>query len=128
MQVAYGNVSVKDPAFDKMSARPPRRGRRVSPARRQRALLEALESRWLLATNPIVTENQLPGTPQSTWDVSGAGDSTLQGFATDISTNAGGTVSFKVTDTSKAPYRIDIYRMGYYQGNGARLVTSIPST
>src|SRR5947209_10102057 len=99
MQVAYGNVSLKDPAFDKMSARPPRRGRRVSPARRQRALLEALECRRLLATNPIVTENQLPGTPESTWDFSGVGDTTLLGFSTDISTNVGGTVSFKITDT-----------------------------
>ena len=32
------------------------------------------------------------------------------------------------TTTAKAPYHIDIYRMGYYQGNGARLVTTIPSS
>src|SRR6202011_5008499 len=35
--------------------------------------------------NAIEAENCLPGTPQTTWDVSGAGDSTIQGFTTDIS-------------------------------------------
>ncbi|HEY7090888.1 MAG TPA: N,N-dimethylformamidase beta subunit family domain-containing protein, partial [Tepidisphaeraceae bacterium] len=91
-------------------------------------LAEQLEGRFLLAVNPIVVENQLPGTPQGVWDVTGAGDATIQGFATDISINQGQTVSFKINDTAVAPYHIDIYRMGYYQGNGARLVTTIPSS
>ncbi len=95
---------------------------------RPRLSLEFLEDRTLLSTNPIVTENQLPGTPQSTWDINGAGDTTLQGYATNISVNVGQTVSFKITDTSLKPYHIDIYRMGYYQGNGARLITTIPSS
>ena len=71
----------------------------------------------------VVCENQQPGAPQAQWDVVGTGDSTLQGFATDISVNAGSTVRFKVKSTASA-YRVDIYRLGYYQGNGARLVTS----
>ena len=41
-------------------------------------------------TNPIVLENQLTGNPQSEWDVTGSGDPTIQGFATDISVNKGG--------------------------------------
>jgi hypothetical protein len=92
---------------------------------RMRALLrlEDLEDR-IVPTNAIVTENQLPGTPQSTWDISGSGDPTIQGFTTDISYNAGSTVQFKIS-TPSTHYRLDIYRMGYYQGNGARLVTSI---
>src|SRR5262245_13691607 len=89
--------------------------------------LETLEDR-LVPANAIVTENQLPGTPQSTWEVSGSGDSTIQGFATDIGVNHGQTVSFKINDSANKPYHIDIYRTGYYQGNGARLVTTIPST
>src|SRR5207249_11871533 len=40
----------------------------------------------------------------------------------------GQTISFTVNDTAQAPYHIDIYRMGYYQGNGARLVATIDST
>ena len=86
-----------------------------------------LEDRVVPSVNPIVTENQLPGTPQSVWDIVGAGDATNQGFATDISVNVGQTVSFKINDTAAAPYHIDIYRMGYYGGMGARLEASITS-
>jgi hypothetical protein len=64
------------------------------------------------------------GNPPSQWDVSGAGDPTIQGFPTDISVNKGGTISFKI-NTNAAAYTIDIYRMGYYNGNGASLITSI---
>ena len=74
--------------------------------------------------NEIVTENLQPGNPPSEWDVSGAGDSSIQGFATDISVDQGGTVNFKI-DTESTDYRIDIYRLGWYQGNGARLVDTI---
>src|SRR5207302_1845858 len=35
---------------------------------------------------------------------------------------------FKITDTTLALYHIDIYRMGYYGGMGARKVTTIPSS
>src|SRR6266568_5432069 len=76
--------------------------------------------------NAIEAENCLAGTPQTTWDLPNqdAGDPSIQGFATEIGVNQGNTVSFKVNSTASA-YHIDIYRMGYYQGNGARLVTSI---
>jgi hypothetical protein len=77
------------------------------------------------AQNPIVTENALAGTPKSTWDVSGAGDQTIQGFATDISVNKGQTVHFKIETSPAASYTITIYRIGYYQGNGARLIASL---
>jgi hypothetical protein len=79
------------------------------------------------AQNAIVTENQLPGTPQSQWDLSGTSSTTLQGFATDISVNHGSTINFKI-QSGTANWRIDIYRLGYYQGNGARLITTINKT
>src|SRR3712207_3295536 len=68
--------------------------------------------------NEVVAENCKPGSPQSEWDVQGAGSGSIQGFATDISVNQGQTVQFKV-DTNSPDYRLDIYRMGYYQGDGA---------
>src|ERR1700741_544631 len=77
------------------------------------------------AQNPIVTENALAGTPKSTWDVSGAGDLSIQGFATDISVNKGQTIHFKIETSPAANYTITIYRLGYYQGNGARLIASL---
>src|SRR3954466_5813562 len=100
------------------------------PARRRagvRLAIEALEGRILMATNPIVAENLLPGNPASDWDISGAGDSTLQGFSTDISVDQGQTVSFKINYTSNASYHIDVYRLGYYGGLGARKVATIAS-
>jgi hypothetical protein len=74
--------------------------------------------------NPIVCENQLAGSPSSQWNVSGAGSSSLQGFTTDISVNVGGVVRFKV-DTTAATFNMDIYRMGYYGGMGARRVAQV---
>ena len=80
------------------------------------------------APNKIVTENQNAGTPKSVWAIHGSianqGDSQIEGFATQISTNAGQTVSFKI-DTASSGYTLDIYRLGYYGGNGARLVTTM---
>jgi hypothetical protein len=66
-------------------------------------------------TNPIVLENRKPGTPESVWQINTGDDSTLiQGFTTAISTNVGGTVSFKIDNlTSSANYHVDIYRLGY---------------
>ena len=80
------------------------------------------------APNKIVSENLNAGTPKSVWAIHGSianqGDSQIEGFATQISTNAGQTVSFKI-DTASSGYTLDIYRLGYYGGNGARLVTTM---
>src|SRR4030095_7003707 len=61
--------------------------------------------------NPIVCENALPGNPYTEWDISGAGNPNIQGFATDISVNKGETVRFKIK-TDAAAYRLDIYPNG----------------
>ena len=90
--------------------------------------LELLENRTLLSNNAIVTENLLPGNAASQWDISGSGDASLQGFATDISVDHGQTINFKINDTAAVPYHIDIYRMGYYGGMGARLEASISAS
>ena len=52
------------------------------------------------------------------------GQPSIQGFATDISVDQGSTVAFKV-DTPASNYRLDIYRMGWYGGAGARLVATV---
>ncbi|WP_245319776.1 DUF4082 domain-containing protein [Bradyrhizobium sp. LMTR 3] len=79
------------------------------------------------STNPIVLENQKQGTPQSVWDIDGAGSSNIEGFATDISVDNGNRIDFKI-NTDSSNYRIEIYRLGYYGGMGARLVTTIQHT
>ncbi len=75
-------------------------------------------------TNPVACENTKPGNPATEWDVSGAGSTSIQGYATNISVDQGATISFKV-DTNSTNYRIDIYRMGYYGGQGARQVATV---
>jgi hypothetical protein len=72
--------------------------------------------------NPIACENLAPG--DTGWDIIGSGDASIQGFSTNASVNAGETVSFKV-NTDALTYRLDIYRMGYYGGSGARKVATI---
>ncbi|MFF4842965.1 DUF4082 domain-containing protein [Streptomyces collinus] len=62
-------------------------------------------------------ENSKPGSPKSDWFSPNAyGD--IKGFSTKESVQAGDTVQFKVQ--SKTPYRIEIYRLGWYGGDGAR--------
>ena len=75
-------------------------------------------------TNPVACENTKVGNPASEWDISGSGSDAIQGFATDISVDQGQTVSFKV-DTPATRYHLDIYRMGYYGGSGARKVATV---
>ncbi|WP_426244008.1 DUF4082 domain-containing protein [Nocardioides sp. LHG3406-4] len=77
--------------------------------------------------SPVACENTKPGSPESEWGITGAGSSSIQGFATDISVDQGGTVGFKV-DTVATSYRLDIYRMGYYAGAGARKVATVLPT
>ncbi|MDB5567130.1 N,N-dimethylformamidase beta subunit family domain-containing protein, partial [Caballeronia mineralivorans] len=80
------------------------------------------------APNKIVSENLNVGAPKSAWAIHGSianqGDSQIEGFATQISANEGQTISFKI-DTALSGYTLDIYRLGYYGGNGARLVTTM---
>ncbi len=75
--------------------------------------------------NAIVCENSKPGTPRDEWEIFRDGDENIQGFATQMSVNAGSSISFKIDTTYD--YRIDILRLGYYGNNGARRVaTNIP--
>ncbi|MDE2261577.1 MAG: hypothetical protein KGL45_03550, partial [Gammaproteobacteria bacterium] len=73
--------------------------------------------------NPIEAENCLPGSDPSVWRVQGSGDATIQGFARQMSVNAGQTVSFKI-NTAASSYTIAIFRLGYYGGLGARQIAT----
>ncbi|WP_433361650.1 DUF4082 domain-containing protein [Streptosporangium sp. CA-115845] len=75
-------------------------------------------------TSVICLENNLPGNPSSEWDVPGGGSPDIQGYVTNMSVNKGETAQFKV-NTQATAYRVDIYRIGYYGGMGARKVTTV---
>ena len=74
--------------------------------------------------NPIQAENSLPGT--SGWDAfaSVAQQDAISGFASKTSVNHGDSIDFYVTTTAPS-VTIDIFRTGWYQGIGARLVQSL---
>ncbi|HEY3083257.1 MAG TPA: N,N-dimethylformamidase beta subunit family domain-containing protein, partial [Chloroflexota bacterium] len=78
-------------------------------------------------TQPIVCENSKVGNPSSEWDVGLVDGSALRGFSTDISVAPGGTIRFKITTSANA-YRIDVYRIGYYAGLGARKIGTVPNS
>lgn len=101
---------------------------RLSPTPRTAAprVAAAVGDDCSTAPNPIVCENALPGSPRSQWDIPtrDAGDGTIAGFATQMSVNLGEQIDFKIR-TNAADYAVEIYRLGYYQGLGARLVTTV---
>jgi hypothetical protein len=74
-------------------------------------------------TNEIVCENAKPGADPETWQINQWGDPSIQGFATSMSVNKGQTISFKV-DSDTPNFTIDILRLGYYGGDGARLIAN----
>src|SRR5437868_7639972 len=76
--------------------------------------------------NPIQQENSLSGTPG--WDdfTASSQQDALSGFASKTSVNHGDSIDFYVTTTAPS-FTIDVYRTGYYQGIGARLVQSLGS-
>ncbi len=86
----------------------------------------APDAAWATCASPaneIEAENCRPGNPPADWEIGGAGDPELQGFSTDISVDQGRPIDFKI-DSSSTAYRIEIFRMGYYGGLGARRIAT----
>jgi len=72
-------------------------------------------------SNPIVCENSKTGSPMSDWYSPNAyGD--IKGFSTKESVQAGDTVQFKIQ--SPVSYHVEIYRLGWYGGDGAREIST----
>ena len=74
------------------------------------------------ANNRIVTENALPGTDE--WSDIGWNDPPkLNAYAGATSVNAGNPISIYV-NTAGSSITWRLYRLGYYQNHGARLITT----
>jgi len=76
--------------------------------------------------NPIQIENSNPGTPGWNDFSSVLQDDAISGYGSKISVNHGDSIDFYVTTTAPS-FTIDIFRTGYYQGIGARKMTSLGS-
>jgi hypothetical protein len=79
--------------------------------------------------NPIINENMNGGT--GAWNIYNQGnlsdDINLQiaGYASASSVNRGGSINFHVRTTPPQAFRIEIYRLGYYNGAGGRHMRTI---
>jgi hypothetical protein len=81
----------------------------------------AFAATWASAANPIQTENAKAGT--SAWLLANPSQSReIEGYASLTSVNRGGSISLFVNTASPSSYTIDVYRLGWYGGAGARQV------
>ena len=72
--------------------------------------------------NAIYSENQNPGT--TNWQIPQVGQSDIAGYAAATSVNKSGSLAIKVSLAQAGQYTIDVYRLGYYGGQGGRLILS----
>jgi hypothetical protein len=84
----------------------------------------------LAVDNPIVVENQQAGT--EAWQIglpgyTRANDSNnqIRGYASATSINKGESIGLYITVNPVQTYNIDVYRIGWYQGKGGRLMQHI---
>ena len=82
--------------------------------------------------SPIPEENKKPGTID--WQLTrvkldkgmaGFRTSLIEGYCSHQSVRAGETLQIMVSTAPAAKFKIEIFRTGYYQGRGARLLTTI---
>jgi Concanavalin A-like lectin/glucanases superfamily len=76
-------------------------------------------------SNAVTTENALVGT--TNWLSPDATGSAIEGYTSQVSAAPGQQVDFHVSTNPAANYRIEIYRLGWYGGDGARLIRCLPS-
>lgn len=81
-------------------------------------------------SNPIVVENQHPGATD--WqltrvrvDQDGFRSPWIEGYCSRQSVMAGESIDLCVSTNPPVPFQIEIFRMGYYEGRGARLMRTI---
>lgn len=88
----------------------------------------AASARYL---NPVQQENLLPGT--TSWELvkpapldtsTYTSDQSIEGYASTTSAGAGQTIHFAVNTITRT-FNADIYRLGWYQGKGGRLLQSL---
>ncbi|MGC8512403.1 MAG: N,N-dimethylformamidase beta subunit family domain-containing protein [Acidimicrobiales bacterium] len=75
---------------------------------------DGVEAPW------VVAENSKPGT--TSWEITGTQSPTgIMGYSNRVQAQVGQSVSLYVS-TQAPSFQVQAYRMGYYQGKGARLV------
>ncbi len=76
------------------------------------------------AQNAIVLENQKSGTTD--WKLSNvATNNEIAGYGDATSINIGQALNLKISLAQAGQYNLDVYRLGYYNGKGGRLIASV---
>jgi len=86
--------------------------------------------------NPVVIENKQPGTDQWQFELRNLTrqadiNSQMKGYTSATSVNKGETIDFHISVFPSQTYSLEVYRMGWYEGKGARLMhkaDSLPGT
>ena len=76
------------------------------------------------AANPVQRENSLPGTPG--WEIPASAGTVITGFASETSVASGQSFDLHVSSPPGSRYRVLVYRLGWYQGIGGRLIMCVP--
>jgi hypothetical protein len=74
--------------------------------------------------NPVAAENAQEGTTR--WDLDPPPKPAIEGYASEASVAPGDVFHLHVSAPARDRYRILVYRLGWYGGEGGRLVTCIP--
>ena len=76
------------------------------------------------APSAVALENALPGSQAGILPSTPSGGP--DGYASEVSARPGDVLHLHVSTPGGAPYRIEMYRLGWYGGAGARLVGCVP--
>jgi len=74
--------------------------------------------------NSVQRENSLPGTPG--WEIPASAGTVITGFASETSVAPGQSFDLHVSSPPRSRYRVLVYRLGWYQGTGGRLIMCVP--
>jgi hypothetical protein len=77
-----------------------------------------------LIPNPVQVENSLPGT--SGWEIPSSAATEITGYSSETSVAPGQSFQLHVDAPAGSRYRILVYRLGWYQGIGGRLIMCLP--
>ena len=95
------------------------------------AIISSFAFNSVSQANPITDENLNPGStgwvlsPQTAATAATDKVGQIKGYLSATSVNKGGSIDFKITVNPVQNFTIEIYRVGWYGGNGGRLMTTI---
>ncbi|TWU34943.1 Dockerin type I repeat protein [Novipirellula artificiosorum] len=67
------------------------------------------------------------GVSESSWLPAEAPQHAVEGYTSETSFAPGDTFALHVSTSPAQPYRVEIYRLGWYDGDGGRLVAQLPA-